>query len=172
MTIRSNELFKFHLISFDFDMDQLLTERDEVLQKQISPALNKVLKSPISFAGDIYTFSHCQEIYGELSGAIVEDRTGAEADFNKMNMIDYVAGRYHDRAGDLLRNGLCFSVLLCRKLQKEYPQTSFKVLFSFGISKYVDSVVRFYANRLTDTEWIADDFERQIAVQGIATFDT
>ncbi|MBN8785274.1 MAG: hypothetical protein J0G98_19600 [Terrimonas ferruginea] len=166
MKIRFNKLLEAYLIDFDLDIEEELNRRSDELSADLPVSLKELLASPIRVNDGVFVLSG---LTGELemSEGEIDDKTGVECDVNKINLIDY--GERRD-AEYLLTQGIRLSILLSRKLNAEYPVIPFRVIFSFGISKYIDSVVRFHAKRAGET-WLSENFQNEIAIQGILALE-
>ena len=68
-----------------------------------------------------------------------------------------------------LRFGIFFSILLYHKLV-EIPDKEFKVIFSFGLSKSIDGVIRFHLVRAGEY-YIPEEFEKMQIVQGVLVIE-
>ncbi|MDF2380355.1 hypothetical protein JMG10_02670 [Nostoc ellipsosporum NOK] len=166
MKILYNKLLEAYLIDFDLDIEDELNRQSDKLNADLPVPLKELLATPIRVSDGVFVLSG---LTGELETSEVEidDKTGVECNLSKINLIDY-SERYD--AEYLLTQGLRFSILLAKKIKTEYPDIFFTVIFSFGISKYIDSVVRFHAKRDGET-WLSENFQNEVAIQGILTIE-
>ena len=174
---------KMYLI--DFEIDEVMTSFTDAnkteLKQSLGSNLSKLLDAPIltdaygnhlinNQVNTAYVSSGIKPIY--IPDDI--DKTRFEAAMNKVNLLDYMDGKsilndHEAWAGTFLRNGLHFSLLLSDKLAS-IGSGQFKVIFTYGLSKHIDSIVRFHSIRENEI-FIPDDFETQPFVQGIMTID-
>ena len=162
-----------YLMDFDIDVDEYPKTENSKLRQRLSEALLNVIDDPISKTeNSTYAFSGNKI----ESGVSPEDfannnRTAIECSLNKINLIDYWDSSLPENAENLLHAGLNFSFLLARKLNVEVSGINLKIIFSYRISKYIDSVVRFHKIR-KDEIWLSNSFEKQLSTDGILTIDT
>ncbi len=166
MKILYNKLLEAYLIDFDLDVEEELNRHFDSVIVDLPVALNELLTSPITVNAGIYGLSGLMTDW-EVSADEIDDKTGVECDINKIDLRDYSERR---EAEYLLIQGLRFSILLAKKLKAECPDNSFMLIFSFGISRYIDSVVRFHAKRDGET-WLSENFQNEAAIQGILTIE-
>jgi len=184
MGIRTNELMKSYLIDFDF-YETIETNGQpqlESLKNSLPDKLVELIDLPIlEDTNGNYLININRNKKWVNEGEEIDDysnfvdQTGFECDHNKINLWDYQPNmeeymKDHELwAASFLKQGLYFSLLLFNKISAIEGRV-FKVIFSYGLSKFVDSVIRFHSLRIGES-YIPDDFEKMSFVQGILTID-
>lgn len=92
-----------------------------------------------------------------------------EYDCNKINMHDYL---YYKKLPKeefdelFLKNSLIVAFILAKKLESLNCGKEFKIISTFGVSKFVDAIVTFYQSN-NNKELFDDSFVNKPLSQGI-----
>lgn len=173
MQIEYNELINSYFIDYDISIEDYLSFDDIKLKVKMPKQLIKLIDNPIIEDNNIYSFTMLDNENGFPSSYIQDkDLIGIECAINKINLIDYARNFIPLTALSLLKTGLAFSILLSRKLESEKSNEKFKIIFSFRISKYVDSVVRFHKIRENLISFVSSDFKDKPSIDGLLIINT
>jgi hypothetical protein len=184
MKIKTNGLMKSYLIDFDlFEEIEINGHPNlEIMKSALPEKLVELLDLPVlEDANGNYLINIRRNRKWVNEGRKVDDysnnvdQTGFECDNNKINLWDYQPNmeeymKDHELwAASFLKQGLYFSLLLFNKISAIEGRV-LKVIFSYGLSKFVDSVICFHSLRFGES-YIPEDFEKMPFVQGILTID-
>lgn len=168
MVIKYNKIIDGYLIDFDIEIYDMIKMETADLKKGLPKRLLRLLDYSIIEKLDIYAFKQNEDCLSDFNtNNLIETKTNLEVDFNKINLIDYGLSRANNKR--LLMCGISFSILLKRLLSEKYIGVAFNVIFSYRISKYTDSIVRFHKIRENEC-WINDESFQYSFIEGIICF--